>query len=152
MFFNVGKQVIAQYPSLIMEELIVDACAMKLVMQPERFQVIATTNLFGDILSDVAAGVVGGLGMVGSANIGAKYAMFEAVHGCAPDIADKNIANPSALILAGCMMHEAAEKLHKSLLAVLEEGVNLTPDLLPSSKIQTHDMGKAILSKLQTLY
>src|SRR4029077_13587055 len=89
-----------------MHEIIVDACAMKMVLDPWQFDVLVTTNLFGDILSDLAAGLVGGLGMTPGANIGADAAIFEAVHGSAPDIAGKGIANPIALLLAAAMMLE----------------------------------------------
>ena len=84
--------------------MIIDACAMKLVLNPWQFDVLVTTNLFGDILSDLVAGLVGGLGMAPGANIGADAAIFEAVHGSAPDIAGKGIANPTALLLAAAMM------------------------------------------------
>ena len=87
-----------------MDTVIIDACAMKLVLNPWQFDVLVTTNLFGDILSDLVAGLVGGLGMAPGANIGADAAIFEAVHGSAPDIAGKGIANPTALLLAAAMM------------------------------------------------
>src|ERR1700723_2830616 len=89
---------------IAMDTVIVDACAMKLVLDPRQFDVLVTTNLFGDILSDLVAGLVGGLGMAPGANIGADAAIFEAVHGSAPDIAGKGLANPTALLLAAAMM------------------------------------------------
>ncbi len=92
------------YAALKFDDMIVDACAMKLAMRPEDFDVIVTTNLFGDILSDLIAGVVGGLGLVPGANIGGDYALFEGVHGTAPDKAGQGIANPSALLMASAMM------------------------------------------------
>jgi len=105
LFLEVGRAISKEYAgSLACEEKIVDACAMELVMRPERFDVIVTTNLFGDILSDLTSGLVGGLGLTPGANIGKDAAIFEAVHGTAPDIAGKGIANPTAVMLAACQM------------------------------------------------
>src|SRR5580765_1508519 len=105
LFLDTGRMVARDYAGKIeFEERIVDAMAMNLVLHPERFDVICTTNLFGDILSDQISGLVGGLGLTPGANIGANGAIFEAVHGTAPDIAGKGIANPGALILASCML------------------------------------------------
>jgi isocitrate dehydrogenase (NAD+) len=105
LFLEVGRQIAKEYAGRIdVEEKIVDACAMELVMRPERFDVIVTTNLFGDILSDLTSGLVGGLGLTPGANIGKDAAIFEAVHGTAPDIAGKGIANPTAVMLAACQM------------------------------------------------
>ena len=109
LFLDTGKEVAQRYPEIQFDDMIVDATAMKLVVAPERFDVIVTMNLFGDILSDLVAGLVGGLGVAPAANIGSiddtsGVAMFEAVHGTAPDIAGKGIANPSALMLSACMM------------------------------------------------
>jgi isocitrate dehydrogenase (NAD+) len=105
LFLEVGRSIAKEYAgSLACEEKIVDACAMELVMRPERFDVIVTTNLFGDILSDLTSGLVGGLGLTPGANIGKDAAIFEAVHGTAPDIAGKGIANPTAVMLAACQM------------------------------------------------
>ncbi len=104
LFLKVGREVAEEYDDLEYEEVIVDACAMKLVMAPEKFDVIVTTNLFGDIISDLCAGLVGGLGLAPGANIGDNCAMFEAVHGSAPDIAGQNIANPTSVILATALM------------------------------------------------
>ena len=117
------------------EECIVDACAMKLVMNPWQFDVIVTTNLFGDILSDEIAGLVGGLGMAPGANIGDQAAIFEAVHGTAPDIAGKGVANPTALMLAAAMMldhvgrHDLAQRLRSAIDATLNEDKVRTSDL-----------------------
>jgi isocitrate dehydrogenase (NAD+) len=117
------------------EECIVDACAMKLVMNPWQFDVIVTTNLFGDILSDEIAGLVGGLGMAPGANIGDQAAIFEAVHGSAPDIAGKGVANPTALMLAAAMMldhvgrHDLAQRLRSAIDATLNEDKVRTSDL-----------------------
>jgi isocitrate dehydrogenase (NAD+) len=106
LFLDVGRMVAREYDSIQFDEVIVDAMAMNLVLRPERYDVIVTTNLFGDILSDLISGLVGGLGLAPGANIGHGGAIFEAVHGTAPDIAGKGIANPGALILAACMMLE----------------------------------------------
>jgi len=105
LFLDVGREIAKEYAGRVeVEEKIVDACAMELVMRPERFDVIVTTNLFGDILSDLTSGLVGGLGLTPGANIGKNAAIFEAVHGTAPDIAGKGIANPTAVMLAACQM------------------------------------------------
>ena len=105
LFLEVGRAIAKEYAGRIaVEEKIVDACAMELVMRPERFDVIVTTNLFGDILSDLTSGLVGGLGLTPGANIGNDAAIFEAVHGTAPDIAGKGIANPTAVMLAACQL------------------------------------------------
>jgi isocitrate dehydrogenase (NAD+) len=119
-----------------METMIVDACAMKLVLDPWRFDVVVTTNLFGDILSDLVAGLVGGLGMAPGANIGADAAIFEAVHGSAPDIAGKGIANPIALMLAAAMMldHVKRTDLAKRLRDAIEATLNV-------DKVRTGDLG-----------
>ena len=107
LFLDVGRAIAKEYAGrMAYEEKIVDACAMELVMRPERFDVIVTTNLFGDILSDLTSGLVGGLGLTPGANIGKDAAIFEAVHGTAPDIAGKGIANPTAVMLAGCQLLE----------------------------------------------
>ena len=106
LFLDVGRMVAREYADDRVRGVIVDAMAMNLVLHPERFDVIVTTNLFGDILSDQISGLVGGLGLAPGANIGLGGAIFEAVHGTAPDIAGKGIANPGALMLAACMMLE----------------------------------------------
>ena len=107
LFLEVSRKVSEEFAGrVLVDDIIVDACAMKLVVDPTQFDVIVTTNMFGDILSDEIAGLVGGLGLAPGANIGASGALFEAVHGSAPDIAGKGLANPSALMLAACMMLE----------------------------------------------
>lgn len=129
-------------------EFYVDAAAMFLVTDPHRFQVLVTTNLFGDILSDEGAGLVGGLGMAPSANIGDDNGLFEPVHGSAPDIAGNGVANPAAMILSACLMfqflgeQQEAFKLENALIKVLEEGKKLTPDLGGSST--TMEMAQAV--------
>src|SRR5207237_2557840 len=106
LFLQVGREIAQTYPDIQFTDIIVDNCAMQLVRDPTRFDVIVTTNLFGDILSDLTAGLVGGLGLAPGANIGEQAAIFEAVHGTAPDIAGKGMANPTAVILAGAMLLE----------------------------------------------
>lgn len=148
-------QAAENHPEVEVEELYVDAAAMFLVKNPQRFQVLVTTNLFGDILSDEGAGLVGGLGMVPSANIGDKNSLFEPVHGSAPDIAGHNVANPTAMLLSVVMMlrhlkeEDAATKLEKALLMVLEEGRVLTPDLGGSSS--TLEMAREVRGKLDSV-
>jgi isocitrate/isopropylmalate dehydrogenase len=121
------------------EEAFVDVTAMRLVLKPHIFDVIVTSNLFGDILSDEAAGLVGGLGLAPSANVGADYALFEPVHGSAPRLAGKGIANPMAAMLASKMMldylgeNRWAERIENAIVTVLEKGKVLTPDLGGSS-------------------
>ncbi len=155
LFLEIGRQVAERYPDIQFEERIVDACAMQMVLDPSQFDVLVTTNLFGDILSDLAAGLVGGLGLAAGANIGEDAAMFEAVHGTAPDIAGKGIANPAALILAGVMMLEhlgeqaAARRIEQAVRTVIREGVHVTPDLNPGSGVTTQEMADAIVAKLQ---
>lgn len=135
MFLDIGREVAAEYPDIETEEMIVDATCMKLVMNPWQFDVIVTTNLFGDIISDLCAGLVGGLGLAPGANIGDGAAMFEAVHGSAPDIAGLHIANPCALILSGAQMlthlgmDERANKLRMAIRATIVAGDRVTPDL-----------------------
>src|ERR1700719_486191 len=121
---------------IVMETVIVDACAMKLVLNPQQFDVIVTTNLFGDILSDLVAGLVGGLGMAPGANIGADAAIFEAVHGSAPDIAGKGVANPIALLLAAAMMLEHCHLPHMA--ARLRTAIDQTLNL---DQVRTGDLG-----------
>ncbi|MGZ7208569.1 MAG: isocitrate/isopropylmalate family dehydrogenase, partial [Methanobacterium sp.] len=133
-------------------DLYVDATAMFFITNPYMFDVIVTTNLFGDILSDEGAGLVGGLGLSPSANIGDNNALFEPVHGSAPDIAGKGISNPSAMILSSIMMlnylneYDAARKVENALTDVLIEGKVLTPDLGGSAS--TMEMADAISSKI----
>ena len=135
LFLEAVRSVAAQYPDMAYNEVIVDNMCMQLVMYPEKYDVVVTENLYGDILSDLAAGLVGGLGLVPGANIGNDCAIFEAVHGSAPDIAGKGMANPIALTLSGAMMldylgeKEAAERVRKAVAVVLESKTGLTKDL-----------------------
>jgi len=136
LFLDVGREIAKEYEGRVeFEDRIIDATAMMLVMDPYRFDVIVTENMFGDILSDQIAGLVGGLGMAPGANIGKDSAIFEAVHGSAPDIAGKGIANPTALVLAGISMlrhlemEGEADRVMNALTATIREGESLTPDL-----------------------
>ena len=136
LFLEVGREVSKEYAGRVaVDDIIIDACAMKLVLDPTPFDVIVTTNMFGDILSDEIAGLVGGLGLAPGANIGESAAIFEAVHGSAPDIAGTGVANPSALLFAACMMLEhvgepdAARRVRQALEDTLREGKFRTRDL-----------------------
>ncbi len=135
LFLKVAREVAAQYPDIETSEMIVDNTCMQLVMRPEQFDVIVTTNLFGDIISDLCAGLVGGLGLAPGANIGTDAAIFEAVHGSAPDIAGQGKANPCALLLGAAQMldhlsmPEKATRLRDAIDATLEAKDSLTPDL-----------------------
>lgn len=155
LFLEIGREIAKEYPDIEFDDRIVDACCMQLVMKPESFDVIVTTNLFGDILSDLAAGLIGGLGLTAGANIGTDAAIFEAVHGSAPDIADKGIANPTAMILAGAMMLEhlgetaAAKKIEQAVREVIREGKVVTPDLKKDSPHGTRDIAEAIIAKVK---
>ncbi|MBI1334629.1 MAG: NAD-dependent isocitrate dehydrogenase [Armatimonadetes bacterium] len=135
MFLEEFYKTAQEYPDLKADDIIVDNCCMQLVINPEQFDVIVTENLYGDIVSDLCAGLVGGLGLAASANIGAKCAVFEAVHGSAPDIAGKGVANPTALLLSALMMlrhlgeNEKADRILNAVLQVCDEGQCLTIDL-----------------------
>lgn len=153
LFLDVGRMVAREYEGRIQfEERIIDAMAMHLVMRPEQFDVVVTTNLFGDILSDEISGLVGGLGLAPGANIGVNAAIFEAVHGTAPDIAGKNIANPGALVLAACMMlehigdNERAARIRSALESTLRDGSTLTRDL--GGTASTDDFTNAVIQRL----
>ena len=153
LFLDTGRMVARDYQGRIeFEERIVDAMAMNLVLHPERFDVIVTTNLFGDILSDQISGLVGGLGLAPGANIGANGAIFEAVHGTAPDIAGKGVANPGAVVLAACMMldhigqQDNARRIRTALETTIREGKTVTRDL--GGTASTDEFTNAIIAKL----
>ena len=153
LFLDTGRLVAREYAGRVeFEERIVDAMAMNLVLNPERFDVIVTTNLFGDILSDQISGLVGGLGLAPGANIGLHGAIFEAVHGTAPDIAGKNLANPGALVLAGCMLlehlgqGERGLRIRRALETVIREGKTVTKDL--GGNASTDDFTDAVIARL----
>ncbi len=152
LFLKVGREVAADYPQIETNEMIVDNTCMQLVMRPEQFDVIVTTNLFGDIISDLCAGLVGGLGLAPGANIGTEGAIFEAVHGSAPDIAGKGIANPCALLLgAGQMldhlgMQDQARRLRDAIRSTMAAKDRVTPDLGGSGN--TSAFADAIISRI----
>jgi len=135
LFLTSVRKVAAEYPEIEYKEIIVDNACMQMVLNPNQFDVLLLTNLYGDIMSDLAAGLVGGLGVVPSGNIGETVAVFEAVHGTAPDIAGKNVANPTALLMSSIMMlrHideiEAAQRVEGALFTVYREGKSLTRDV-----------------------
>ncbi|MEQ1530924.1 MAG: isocitrate/isopropylmalate family dehydrogenase [Methylococcales bacterium] len=155
LFLDVAREIAPKYPDIQFDEKIIDAACMHMVMNPNQFDVVVCTNMFGDILSDLTAGLVGGLGLIPGANIGKDAALFEAVHGSAPDIAGKNLANPTAVIMAGVMMlhhlgeHEAADKIQAAVEKVVNEGIYVTPDLNPQSKAGTIEFGNAIVASLK---
>ncbi len=153
LFLDTGRMVARDYVGRIeFEERIVDAMSMNLVLHPERFDVIVTTNLFGDILSDQISGLVGGLGLAPGANIGVNGAIFEAVHGTAPDIAGKGLANPGALVLAACMLLEhigdrdRAKRIRVALETTIREGKTVTRDL--GGTASTDEFTDAVIAKL----
>ncbi len=147
-FYKIGEE----YPDIEKNDYYVDAAAMYMITQPQEYQVIVASNLFGDILSDEGAGLVGGLGLAPSGNIGDEHGLFEPVHGSAPDIAGKNIANPCSMILSVSMMldylkeFEASENIRTAVETVLEKGKNKTPDL--GGTTTTMEMTKAIVGEL----
>lgn len=143
LFLEVGEEIAPDYPEIEFEDLIVDNMAMQMVLDPHQFDVIVTTNLFGDILSDLASGLVGGLGLTGAANIGDDAAMFEAVHGSAPDIAGQNKANPIAFLLSALMMLEyvdeerLANRIRQAVYYTLQDKSVCTPDIGGSGSTET---------------
>lgn len=153
LFLKVGQEIAAQYPDIEMRDVIVDNACMQLVTKPQQFEIIVTQNLYGDILSDLCAGLVGGLGVVPGANIGEKAAVFEAVHGSAPDIAGQNKANPTALLQSAVMMLEhvgekaKADAIMKALVETLNDVNARTADL--GGKGNTVSFTDAIISRLK---
>ena len=152
MFLDATQEVAKSYPEIAYKEIIVDNCAMQMVMNPNQFEVLVLTNLYGDIISDLCAGLVGGLGVVPGANIGDEYAVFEAVHGSAPDIAGKNMANPLAILFSSIMMlrylgwNEIAERVNFAVSSILETTDIRTRDL--GGTASTTQFTEAILGKL----
>lgn len=152
-FLEAGREIAKEYEGRVaMNDRIVDACAMQLVMNPWQFDVLVTTNLFGDILSDQIAGLVGGLGMAPGANIGTDCAIFEAVHGSAPDIAGKGVANPLALLLAACLMldhvglTDQAKRVREAVEHTLQTDAVRTRDI--GGQASTKDFTQAIVRRL----
>lgn len=154
LFLKVGLEVAERYPEIKVSSKIIDDMCMKLVMNPHQFDVIAAPNMFGDIVSEQCAGLVGGLGFVSGVNLGDKVAIFEAAHGTAPDIAGKDIANPTALILSAAMMldyigePEAAKKVRKAVTKVIARGAYVTPDISRGSGVGTARMTDEIVLKI----
>lgn len=152
LFLETARRVSEDYPDIELEDIIIDNMCMQLVTKPEKYDVILTMNLYGDILSDLCAGLVGGLGFVPGANIGDDMAIFEAVHGSAPDIAGKGAANPTALILSGAMMldylgeKQAADRLRSAVLKTIEAGRSLTADM--GGNATTEEYTAAIIKNL----
>jgi len=152
LFLKVAQEIAAEYPQIEFEDRIVDNMCMQLVQKPELYDVLVMPNLYGDIISDLCAGLVGGLGVAPGANIGAEIAIFEPVHGSAPKYAGMNKVNPTAMILSAVMMlrhlgaQAAAEKVHRALVAVLREGRAVTYDL--GGTASTMEMAEAIIRKM----
>ena len=152
MFLAIFREVAKDYPEIEADDKIIDNTCMQLVMNPNQFDVMVMQNLYGDILSDLCSGLIGGLGLVPSSNIGADYAMFEAVHGSAPDIAGKHLANPTAFLWSACMMleylgeNETASRIRKAVDEVLAEGKHLTRDL--HGEASTEEYVDAVIARL----
>lgn len=152
LFLEVARRVAKEFPDIEFEDRIVDACSMKIVQRPEELDVLVMPNLYGDILSDICAGLIGGLGVAPGANIGKDFAVFEPVHGSAPKYTGMDKVNPLATILSGVMMlkhlgeKDAADRVIKAINEVLTEGKYLTYDL--GGKAKSSEMGKAIAEKL----
>lgn len=152
LFLNCFRQVAADYPEIEADDVIIDALCMKLVQKPEQFDVMVAPNLYGDIISDLCAGLVGGLGFAPSANIGDKVRIYEAVHGSAPDIAGKNLANPSAILMAFAMMLKdlgqagAADRLNNAIQAQVAEGKVVTADI--GGTAATTEFTQSVIARL----
>jgi isocitrate dehydrogenase (NAD+) len=153
LFLRSIRVVASEYPEIEYKELIVDNACMQMVMNPQQFDVLLLPNLYGDVMSDLAAGLVGGLGMVGSANIGTEAAMFEAVHGTAPDIAGKGLANPTALLMSAILMldhlgeHSAARRIEAALECVYRDAKHTTRDV--GGKAGTEEFTDAVIAGLR---
>lgn len=153
MFLSIFKDIAAHYPQIESDDKIVDNVCMQLVMHPQTFDVLVMPNLYGDIISDLTSGLIGGLGLLPSSNLGPDYAMFEAVHGSAPDIAGQHIANPTALLWSACMLleyigkNEIAGKIRTAVDNVLAEKKCLTPDL--GGKATTEQYRDAVINHLK---
>jgi isocitrate dehydrogenase (NAD+) len=152
LFLDCCRRVAKDYSDVKYDEIIVDNCCMQLVLDPTRFDMLLLENLYGDIVSDLCAGFIGGLGMAPGANIGEGVAIFEAVHGSAPDIAGKNLANPMAIILSGAMMldhmgeADAGRRVREAVFAILREGQVLTRDL--GGNAGTSQIAEAIAARV----
>ncbi|MGM9971411.1 MAG: isocitrate/isopropylmalate dehydrogenase family protein, partial [Anaeroplasmataceae bacterium] len=152
LFLRTFNKIAEEFPTIEADSKIVDNMCMQLVMYPEKYDVLVAPNLYGDIISDLIAGLIGGLGLVPGANLGRDVAIFEAVHGSAPDIAGKGVADPIAMLMSACMMldhigqGECATKIRNSIKKVLEEKIGLTPDLGGSGTTKT--LTEAIIANL----
>jgi isocitrate dehydrogenase (NAD+) len=152
LFLTSIRKVAPEYPEIEYKEMIIDNACMQIVMNPHQFDMLLLTNLYGDIMSDLAAGLVGGLGVVPSGNIGEQVALFEAVHGTAPDIAGKGIANPTAILLSSVMMlehlgeREAAQRIQEGIEQVYREGRALTPDV--GGRATTSEFSTAVIQAM----
>ncbi len=159
LFLEVAREVAKKYPSIEFEDRIVDNMCMQLVQNPEQFDVLVLPNLYGDIISDLCAGLIGGLGIAPGANLGDKYSLFEAVHGSAPKYKGLNKVNPTALILSGVLMlrhlgeEKAADRLESAVAEVIREGRSVTYDMKENrndpTAVGTREMGQAIVDKLK---
>jgi isocitrate dehydrogenase (NAD+) len=153
LFLNSIRAVASEYPEIEYKELIVDNACLQMVMNPQQFDMLLLPNLYGDVMSDLAAGLVGGLGVVGSANIGNEAAIFEAVHGTAPDIAGKGLANPTALLMSAILMldhlgeHPAARRIEAALECVYRDAEHTTRDV--GGKAGTDEFTDAVIAGLQ---
>lgn len=154
LFLECFHEIAKGYPEIEADDKIIDNCCMQLVMRPEQFDVLVMENLYGDILSDLCAGLIGGLGLAPGANIGEQGAVFEAVHGSAPDIAGQGIANPTAILMSGLLMlrhigeTDAAERAENAMLAVFADGKRLTRDL--GGTANTAEFANAIIEKIES--
>ena len=161
LFLATAHEVAKEYPEIHFEDRIVDNMCMQLVQKPEQYDVLVLPNLYGDIISDLSAGLIGGLGVAPGANIGSQYAVFEPVHGSAPKYAGQNKVNPMAMMFSGVLMLRhlgeinAACRLEKAIAAVIAEGKNVTYDLKPRpddpSAVGTSQVADAVIEKLLTL-
>jgi isocitrate dehydrogenase (NAD+) len=155
LFLECTRRVARNWPDVAYDERIVDAACMQLVLKPSQFDVLVMPNLYGDIVSDLCAGLVGGLGLVGAANLGTDIGVFEAVHGSAPDIAGKNVANPTALLLSAILMlrhideNEGADRIMRALTSVLAEGRHRTQDIAGTAS--TSEFADAICRATEAL-
>ena len=152
LFLEEIRKIAKKNPFIEYDELAIDSLSMQLVMEPSKFDVLVMGNLYGDIISDLASGLVGGLGVVPGANIGKDYALFEPVHGSAPDLAGKGLANPLAAVLSGVLMleylgeHAAGDRIRDAVYKVLEDGKIRTVDL--GGKSSTNEFTRAIIEIL----
>jgi isocitrate dehydrogenase (NAD+) len=161
LFLSIAQEVAKEYPDIQFEDRIVDNMCMQLVQKPEMYDVLVLPNLYGDIISDLSAGLIGGLGVAPGANIGGQYAVFEPVHGSAPKYAGQNKVNPMAMMFSGVMMlrhlgeKDAALRLEKALAQVIAEGKSVTYDLKPRpddpTAVGTSQVADAVIERLEKM-